>query len=63
MIPDSARLTDYLQHVLQAIDRILSYSGGFGVAAFTCEASHNPEMKFPEFAAALRSADRDPGPC
>ena len=68
MIPDPARLTDYLQHVLQAIDRILSYSGGFDEAAFIGnelvqdavirnfevigEASHNIEMQFPEYAAA-----------
>ena len=68
MIPDPARLTDYLQHALQAIDRILSYSGGFDEAAFIGnelvqdavirnfevigEASHNIEMQFPEYAAA-----------
>ena len=68
MIPDSARLPDYLQHVLQAIDRILSYSAGFDEAAFIGnelvqdavirnfevigEASHNIEMQFPKFAAA-----------
>jgi uncharacterized protein with HEPN domain len=68
VIPDPARLTDYLHHVLQAIDRILSYSTGFDEAAFIGnelvqdavirnfevigEASHNIEMQFPEFAAA-----------
>ena len=68
MSADPARLTDYLQHVLQAIDRILSYSRGLDEAAFIGnelvqdavirnfeiigEASHNIEMQFPEFAAA-----------
>ncbi len=68
MIPDSERLADYLQHVLQAIDRILRYSGGLDEAAFIGnelvqdavirnfevigEASHNIEIQFPKFAAA-----------
>ena len=68
MSPDPARLTDYLQHVLQAIDRILNYSGGFDEAAFIGnelvqdaviwnfevigEASHNIGIQFPEFASA-----------
>ena len=68
MSREPERLADYLDHVLQAIDRIQRYAGAVGEEAFMHnelvqdavirnlevigEASHNVETQFPEFAAA-----------
>ena len=65
---DRRRLGDYLEHVLEAIDRIQRYVAGMDERAFEQngmaqdavirnfeiigEASHNIETHFPEFAAA-----------
>ena len=62
------RLSDYLDHVLQAIDRIQRYAGAIDEETFKRdemvqdavirnlkvigEASHNIETRYPEFAAA-----------
>lgn len=62
------RLADYLSHVIEAIERIGSYTAGLDEAAFLSnrlvqdavvrnfeiigEASHNIETRYPEFAAA-----------
>lgn len=67
MSRDPQRLADYLDHVLQAIDRVQRYVGAMGADAFTRdqmvqdavirnlevigEASHNIETQFPDFAA------------
>jgi uncharacterized protein with HEPN domain len=68
MSPDLDRLTDYLGHILQAIDRIQRYSSATTRDAFLKsemvqdavirnlevigEASHNIETRYPKFAAA-----------
>lgn len=68
MSRDKQRLADYLEHVLQAIDRIARYTKGMDEMAFLAnemaqdavvrnieiigEASHNIEDHYPEFAAA-----------
>ncbi|MDL2227089.1 DUF86 domain-containing protein [Deltaproteobacteria bacterium OttesenSCG-928-M10] len=65
---DVQRLTDYLEHILEAIDRIGGYTAGLSEAGFLSgtlvqdavirnleiigEASRNIEKRFPEFAAA-----------
>ncbi len=67
MSHDSQRLADYMDHILQAIQRIDSYTKELDEAAFlqnlmaqdavirnleiVGEASHNIEIHFPEFAA------------
>jgi uncharacterized protein with HEPN domain len=67
VIPDPARLTDYLQHVLQAIDRILYYRVDLNIVWRTI-ATDLPDFRALVRAAAndlpaSRTADRDPGPC
>ena len=68
MSRDPQRLADYLDHVLQAIDRVQRYAGAMGAEDFMRdqmvqdavirnlevigEASHSIETQFPEFAAA-----------
>ena len=68
MSRDPQRLADYLDHVLQAIDRVQRYAGAMGAEQFMRdemvqdavvrnlevigEASHNIETQFPGFAAA-----------
>jgi uncharacterized protein with HEPN domain len=68
MSPVPERLADYLEHVLQAIDRIQRYAGAIDEKAFMenemvqdavirnleviGEASHNIETRAPDFAAA-----------
>lgn len=68
MSRDPQRLADYLDHVLQAIDRVQRYVGAMGADEFMHdqmvqdavirnlevigEASHNIETQFPDFAAA-----------
>ena len=68
MSRDPQRLADYLDHVLQAIDRVQRYAGAMGAEDFMRdqmvqdavirnlevigEASHNIETQFPGFAAA-----------
>ncbi|MDZ7939304.1 MAG: DUF86 domain-containing protein [Rhodoferax sp.] len=68
MSRDQQRLADYLDHILQAIDRINRYTDGLTQASFLAnemaqdavirnfeiigEASHNIEVYYPEFAAA-----------
>lgn len=63
MSRDPQRLADYLDHVLQAIDRVQRYAGAMGAQAFMRdqmvqdavirnlevigEASHNIETQFP----------------
>lgn len=65
---DVQRLTDYLEHILEVIDRIGGYTAGLSEAGFLSgtlvqdavirnleiigEASRNIEKRFPEFAAA-----------
>lgn len=65
---DVQRLSDYLSHILEAIERIERYTGDIDEVAFLRnemvqdavirnfeiigEASHNIEIHFPEFAAA-----------
>lgn len=67
MTRDSQRLVDYMDHILEAIERIDSYTAELDEAAFLQspmtqdavirnlevigEASHNIEVHFPEFAA------------
>ena len=64
---DAQRLSDYLSHILEAIERIERYTGDIDEVAFLRnemvqdavirnfeiigEASHNIEIHFPEFAA------------
>ena len=68
MTRDQQRLTDYLAHILEAIERIDRYTGGMDEGAFLNnqlvqdavirnfeiigEASNNIERHYPEFAAA-----------
>lgn len=68
MSPDRQRLTDYLAHILEAIERIDRYTGELDQKAFLQdpmiqdavirnlevigEASHNVEAHFPEFSSA-----------
>lgn len=68
MSPEFDRLTDYLDHILQAIDRIQRYAGAIDEETFKRdemvqdavirnlevigEASHNIETRAPEFAMA-----------
>lgn len=68
MSRDPRRLLDYLQHILQAIERIDRYAGGMDESAFLenemvqdavirnleiiGEACHNIELHAPDFAAA-----------
>ena len=68
MKPAPARLPDYLEHMLQAIDRIQRYTAGIGEAGFhgdemiqdavirnfeiLGEASRNIEREHPDFASA-----------
>ncbi len=65
---DKQRLSDYLEHMLQAIERIGRYTDDMAEAQFLCnemaqdavirnleiigEASHNIEARFPDFTAA-----------
>jgi uncharacterized protein with HEPN domain len=68
MSRDKQRLPDYLEHILQAIERIIRYTNDLDEVSFLQnemiqdavirnfeiigEASHNIEIYFPEFAAA-----------
>ena len=67
MTKDDQRLADYLRHIVDAIARIGRYTARLDEAAFLCdelvqdaairnleiigEASHNIEVRYPEFAA------------